>query len=168
MKNFFRLAVTPFYFRCDKIVYTKLEGLAIGASFAVKCANFWTKSLKKSTNTPNEGGKNKFWDMEGTFLIVIDALFSMGMESSANYAKSVFMLKATVLLTLSIKICKKMYWCVPIVQKKVKQRTQELKMFRRYVVDIVFIAKGNPREYLGVFKFFKNYIIINKKVNNDR
>ena len=42
-----------------------------------------------------------------------------------------------------------MFGSVPIVRKKVQKRTQELKLFKRYVDVLVCTVMGYPLEYLG-------------------
>ena len=81
-------------------------------------------------------------------MTVTDALLSEGKESSANHAKTGFMQNAKVSLTQNIRPCRKLFGSVPIVQKKVEKRTLELKLFKRYVDDIVCTVKGNPLDYL--------------------
>ena len=43
---------------------------------------------------------------------------------------------------------RKLYGSVPIVQKKARQRKQEVKLFKRYVADIVCTVKGSSLDYL--------------------
>ena len=49
MKSLLRLAVTNVHFKCNKMWYTQLDGLAMGASLAVFLADLWMKSFEKSS-----------------------------------------------------------------------------------------------------------------------
>ena len=54
MKSLLRLAVTNVHFKCNKMWYTRSDGLAMGASLAVILANLWMKSFEKSLQKPKE------------------------------------------------------------------------------------------------------------------
>ena len=57
------------------------------------------------------------------------------------------MQKIKVLQTWSIRTSRKLYGSVPILRKKAQQRTQELKLFKRNVDDIVCNVKVHPQKF---------------------
>ena len=59
MKSLSRLLVTNFHFKCNKTWYTQWDGLAVGASLAVKLANLWVKSFEKFLQKPKKGREIK-------------------------------------------------------------------------------------------------------------
>ena len=70
-------------------------------------------------------------------------LLSGAQESSVNYRKNGFVQNAKISLTRILKTCKKLYGSVPILQKGTTEDTQELKLFKRYLDDIMCTVKVN-------------------------
>ena len=122
-----------------------------------------------------------------TKVISIDCSRSVTFRENGVECKSCknwFHAKCQGITDTSIRTCRKLYGSVPIVRKKVPRRTQELRIFRRYVDDIVCTVKGDPLEYLenanSLHKHLqftletKNcsgdlaFIQLNKNVNKDR
>ena len=81
-------------------------------------------------------------------MTVTDALLSEGKESRANLAKTGFMQNAKVSLTQN-KTMQEIVWICSYCAEGRKEDTLELKLFKRYVDDIVCTVKGNSLDYLG-------------------
>ena len=62
MNSLLKQAVTNVHFKCNKMWYTQLDGLAMGASLAVLLENLWMKSFEKSLQKQNERRQNKTSD----------------------------------------------------------------------------------------------------------
>ena len=52
MKNLLKLAVTHVHFKGNGIGYVQSDGVAMGASLAVKLANVWMKLFEASLQKP--------------------------------------------------------------------------------------------------------------------
>ena len=46
MKRLLKMAVSKVYFKCNDLWYVQVDGLAMGASLAVKLANLWLKEYE--------------------------------------------------------------------------------------------------------------------------
>ena len=66
MKSLLRLALTNVHFKCKKMWYIQLDGLAMGALLAVTLANLLMKIfLEKFLQKPDEGRENKAPEVKG-------------------------------------------------------------------------------------------------------
>ena len=74
--------------------------------------------------------------------------FFKGKESSANHAKTGFMQNAKVITDTEYKTSQEIVWiCSYCAEESRKEDTLELKLFKRYVDDIVCTVKVNPLDY---------------------
>ena len=127
MKSLLRLTVTNVHFKFNNMWYTQSDALAMGASLFVILTNLWMTSQIRE-------GRTKLLTQRWYALTVTDALISEEKVSSANHAKTGFMQNAKIsLLTHTIWPCSTLFWSVPIVRKKLQNRTHRNWNFSRYM-----------------------------------
>ena len=144
MKSLFRLAVTNVYFKCFKMWYTQSDGLAMGASLAVILANLWMKSFEKSLQKPKKGREIETPD---TKVICIDCnrrVTFRGKGVECESCKNWFHAKCQGITDTEYQTMQEILRiCSYCAEKGRKEDTLELKLFKRYVDDIVCTVKGN-------------------------
>ena len=143
MKSLLRLAVTNVHFKCNKIWYTQPDGLAMGASLAVILANLWMKSFEKSLQKPKKGRQIKTPD---TKLICIDCNQRITFRRKGDeweYCKNWLHAKCQGITDTEYNTKQEIVWiCSYCAEEGRKEETLELKLFKRYVDDIVCTIKG--------------------------
>ena len=149
MKSLLRLAVTNIHFKCNKMWYTQSDGLAMGASLAVILANLWMKSFEKSLQKPRKGREIKTPD---TKVICVDCnrcITFRGKGVECESCKNWFHEKCQGITDTEYQTMQDIVWiCSYCAEKGRKEDTLELKLFKRYVDDIVCTVKRNPLDYL--------------------
>ena len=143
MKSLLRLAATNVHFKCNKMWYTQSDGLAMVASLAVILANLWMKSFEKSLQKPKKGREIKTLD---TKVICIDCnrrVTFQGKGVECESCKHWFHPKCQGITDTEYQTMKEIVWiCSFCTEKGRKEDTLELKLFKRYVDDIVCTVKG--------------------------
>ena len=129
--------------------YTQSDGLAMGASLAVILANLWMKSFEKSLQKPKKAREIKTPD---TKVICIDCnrrVTFPGKGVECKSCKNWFHAKCQGITDTEYQTMQEIVWiCSYCAEKGRKEDTLELKLFKRYVDDIVCTVKGNPLDYL--------------------
>ena len=129
--------------------YYKSSGLAMGASLGSILANLIINFFKKSLQKQNEGREHKTAD---TKVICIDCnrrVTFRGKEVESESCKYWFYAKCQGITDTEYKIVQELVWiCSYCAGKTTKEDTQELKLLKRYVNDIVCTVKGKPLDYL--------------------
>ena len=149
MKSLLRLAVTKVHFKCNKMWYTQSDGLAMGASLGVILANLLIKYFEKTLQKPKKGREIKTPD---TKVICIDCnrrVTFRGKGVECESCKNWFHAKCQGITDTEYQTMQEIVWiCSYCAEKGRKEDTLELKLFKRYVDDIVCTVKGNPLDYL--------------------
>ena len=94
-------------------------GDSLALIFAKKMMKSFERPLRNRLGNQTVGSENKTLDTMRMCNDCSDALLSEGKEASTNHLKSCFQPNAMVLLTQSIKTCRKLCGSVPIEEKKV-------------------------------------------------
>ena len=154
LKSLLRLAVTNVQFKFNKIWHTQSDGLTMCASLVVILENLWIKSFEKSLKKPNEGRENKTPD---TKVICIDCngrVTFQGKGVECESCKNWFLAKCQDITDTEYKTMQDIVLiCSNCAEKGTKEDTYEMKLFKRYVNDIVCIVKGNSLDYLEYANF---------------
>ena len=149
MKSFLRLAVTNVHFKCNKMWYTQTDGLAMGDSLSVTSANLWMKSYEKNFQKPKREGRSKLLTQRWYALTVTNALLSEGKGVECESCKNWFQEKCQDITDTKYQTKQEIVWiCSYCTTKCRKEDTLELKLFKRYVDDLVCTVKGKPLDYL--------------------
>ena len=127
----------------------------MGASLALNLAILWMRACENSLQKPHKGMENKTSDMK---VICIDCnrrVTLRGKRVQCKSCKNWFQAKCQVITDTEYKNMQKNVWiCSYCEGKGTKEDTQEFKLFKRYVNDIVFTVKGNPLDYLELANSF--------------
>ena len=144
-----RLAVTNVYFKCNKMRYTQSDGLAMGASLAVILANLWMKSFEKSLQKPKEGKEIKTPDTKVVCIVCNRRFTFRGKGIECESCKTWFDAKCQGITDTDYKNMQEIVWISYYCAAEIrKEDTLELKLFKRYVDEIVCAVKENPLDYL--------------------
>ena len=111
------------------------------------------KSFEKSLQKPKEGREIKTPDTEVTFIDCYRRVTFRGKESSANHAKTDFIQEIVWIRS----------YCA---EEGRKEDTLELKLFKRYMDDIVCTVKGNPLNYLEYANSLHKILQLNLETPN--
>ena len=110
----------------------------MGASLAVILANWWMKSFEKSFQKPNEGRENNTPDTKVICIDCIRRVTFRGKGVEGESCKRWFYAKCQDITDRSYKTMQYIAWiCSYCAEKGTKEDTQQLKLFKRYVDDIV-------------------------------
>ena len=149
MKSLLRLAVKNVHFKCNKMWYTQSEGLAMGASLAVTLANLWMRSIEKSLQKPKKGREIKTPDRKVICIDYNRRVTFRGKGIECESCKNWFCAKCQDITDTEYQTKQEIVWiCSYCTEKGSKEDTVVLKLFKRYVDDIVCTVKGNPLDYL--------------------
>ena len=117
-------------------------------------ANLWMKSFEKSLQKPKEGKEIKTHD---TKVICVDCnrrVTFRGKGIECESRKNWFHAKFQGITDTEYKTVQEIVWiCSYCAEEGRKEDTLELKLFKRYVKDIVCTVKGNPLNYLEYANF---------------
>ena len=149
MKSFLRLAMTNVHFKCNNIWYTQLDGLAMGASLAVILENLWMKFFEKSLQQPKKGREIKTPDTKVICINCNRHVTFRGKGVDCESCNNWFHAKCQGITYTDYQTMQEIVWISSyFAEKGRKEDTLELKLFKRYVDDIVCTVMGNPLDYL--------------------
>ena len=147
MKILLKLAVTNVHFKCNGIWYVQSDGLAMGASLAVILANVWMNSFEELLQKPelnenisrsNQNGKCKDCNPRVSF---------RGRGVECESCKSWFHAGCQKISNEEDSNMQNVVWICTYCQQMVGQY-EEMKLFKKYVDDIICTVRRDPDEYL--------------------
>ena len=123
--------------------YTQSDGLTMGASLPVILANLWMKSFEKSLQKPNKGRQIKNPDTKVTCIDCNRRVTFRGKGVECESSKNWFHAKCHGITDTQYQTMQEIVWiCSHCAETGRKEDPLELKLFKRYVDDIV--GKGEP------------------------
>ena len=128
--------------------YSQSDGLAIVASLTVILAKLGMESFEKSLQKSKKGREIKTPDTK----VICNSnrrVTFRGKGVECESCKNWFHAQCQGITDTEHQTMQKIVWiCSYCAEKCRKEDTMELKLFKRYVDDIVSTVKGNPLDYL--------------------
>ena len=163
MKSLLKLAVKNVNFKCNGIWYVQSDGLAMGASLAVILANVWMKSFEESLQKPelnenisisDQNGKCKDCNRRVTFR-------DRGVECES--CKNWFHARCQKLSNEEYANMQDVVWiCTYCNNQQIVGSYEEMKMFKRYVDDIIVVVVVVAKS-LGIYHGFSAFMSLVSK-----
>ena len=125
--------------------YTQSEDLAMCASLAVILTNLWMKSFEISLQKPKNGSEIKTPDPKVICIDCNQRVTFRGKGVECDSCKNWFHTKCQGISDTEYQTMQEIVWiCSSFAEKSRTENTLELKLFKRYLDDIVCTVKGNP------------------------
>ena len=145
MKSLLKPALTNVHFKCNGIWYVQSYGLSKGASLAVIPASVWMESfeaslqkreLSENISRSDQNGKCKDCNQRVTFR-------RRGKECESS--KNSFHARRLKISNEEYANMQDVVWvCTHCSNQQTLGRYEEMKLFRRYVDDIICTVLGDP------------------------
>ena len=169
MKSLLKLAVTNVRFKCNGIWYVQSEGLAMGASLAVILANVWMKSFEASLQKPELSKNFSRCDQNGNCKDCNRRVTYRGKGVECESCKNWFHARCQKISNEEYANMQDVVWiCTYCSNQQTVGHYNEMKLFKRYVDDIICTVRGDPDEYLKFANSLHNNLQFTlEKVNMD-
>ena len=149
MKSLLKLAVTNVHFICNGIWYVQSDDLAMGAPLAVILANVWIKSFGASPQKPELKENISRSDQKGKCKDCKRRVTFRGRGVECESCKNWFQPRCQKILKEEYANMQDVVWiCTYCNNQQIVGRHEEMKLFKRYVDDIICTVRGDPDEYL--------------------
>ena len=157
MKNLLKLAVTNVHFKCNGIWYVQSRGLAMGASLAVILANVWMKSFEASLQKPELSENFSRSDQNGKCKNCNRRVTYRGKGVECESCKNWFHARCQKISNEEYANMQAVVWiCTFCSNQQTVGHDKEMKLFKRYVDEIICTVRGDPDEYLKFAKSLHN------------
>ena len=149
MKSLLKLAVTNVHFKCNGICYVQSDGLAMDASLAVVLANVWMKSFGASLQKPELNENISRSDQNGKCKDCNHRVTFRGRGIEFESCKNWFHARCQNISNEEYANMQDVVWiCTYCNKQQIVGRYEEMKLFKRYVDDIICTVRGDPDKYL--------------------
>ena len=148
MKSLLKLAVMKVHFKCNGIWYVQSDGLAMGASLAVILA-MWMKSFEASLQKPELSENFSRSKQNGNCKDCNRRVTYRGKGVECESCKNWFHASCQKISNEEYANMQDVVWiCTYCSKQKTVGLDMEMKLFRRYMDDIICTVRGDPDEYL--------------------
>ena len=148
MKRLLNMAVSKVYFKCNDSWYVQVDGLAMGASLAVILANLWLKEYEFALRQqiPVGTGVQQINDKNGLCPCCSRKVTYRSKGVECESCRNWYHLKCGKISDdVYASITEIVWYCESCCRAKNKEKdTPQVKLFLRYVDDIVRTVRGEP------------------------
>ena len=149
MKSLLKFAVTNAHFKCNGIWYEQSDGLAMGASLAVILANVWMKSFEASLQKPELSENFSRSDQNRKCKDSNRRVTFRGRGVECESCKNWFHARCQKISNEEYANMQDVVWiCSHCSNQQTVGRYEEVKLFKRYVDDVICTVRGDPDEFL--------------------
>ena len=149
MKSLLKLA--------DGIWYVQSDGPAMGASLAVILANVWMKSFEASLQKPELSENFSRSDQNGKCKDCNRRVTYRGEGVECESCKNWFHARCQKLSNEEYANMQDVVWiCIYCSNQQTVGHDKEMKLFKRYVDDIICTVRGDPDKYLKIANSLQN------------
>ena len=169
MKSLLKLAVTNVHFKCNGIWYVQSDGLAMGASLVVILANVWMKSFEASLQKPELSENFSRSDQNGKCKDCNRRVTYRGKWVECESFKNWSHARCQKISNEEYANMQDVVWlCAYRSNQQTVGHDKEMKLFKKYVDDIICTIRDDPDEYLKFARSLHNNLQYTlEKVNMD-